>query len=686
MNRIIKFFVFVVAGLALILIIAALVLPRIIDPNNYRDEISQLVYDNTGLTLSIDGPIGWSVFPWLGLSLQDINVKGFGEKPFAELGKAEVSVKLLPLLSQTVEMQTATLIGLKLNLIKDRNGNGNWETGYKLSKPAASEATKSTTEASTPSDQSGEKQPLQINIANVVANDLIIQYQDLATGKSYTIDQASLTTGAIRNQEPFDFDLQARISSNEPALAFQTDLSGKISFDLKNGQYTLKNYKLSARPDMAQGENINLVGNVNYQQEPMKIGGTMDVTEFNPARLLSQIKVSLPPMADPDALSKLSFNSQFTIDGKRFDASTLKLSLDSFVIDGNFKVTDLDTQAMTFQFSGNDLNLDNYLPPENDGALSDKEESSKETSSKQTTLATTSEVPLIPEDALRPLNIKGSLKLNSMTVAKLKFENPSVQLTAANGRQQVKINSAFYKGVIDLNTRLDVRQKGNPKVSTVAGLKGIDLQSMAEPVPALASVEGNLNADVNVTTHGLLQSTLTRNLNGKVGFAIANGAFIGTNFDKLVCEGIARIRDKDLQKEDWGESTQFKNLSGSFDIRNGVASNDNLTAALANLNLKGDGTVNLIEQAMDYHVGLNISGDTAPDSDPACQVNEDYVEVTWPVRCRGELGKPDCGLDTDRLADTIAGLARQEVKHRIKEEIEEKVDGPLKDVLKGFFK
>ena len=682
MNRIIKFFVFVVAGLALIAIIAALVLPKVLDPNNYRDEISQLVYDNTGLTLTIDGPIGWSVFPWLGLSLQDVNVKGSGENPFAELGKAEVSVKLLPLLSQTVEMQTATLIGLKLNLIKDKNGNGNWETGQKPSKASASESAGSTTETSTSSDQSAEKQPLQINIANVIADGLIIHYQDLATGKSYTVDQASLKTGAIRNQEPFDFDLQARISSNEPALAFQTGLSGNLSFDLQNGQYSLKNYKLSARPDITQGESVNLVGNVNYQQEPMQIDGTMDVTEFNPARLLSQIKISLPPMAAPDALSKLSFNSQFTTDGKRFDANTLKLSLDSFVIDGNFKVTDLKTQAMTFQFSGNDLNLDNYLPPPANGET----HSSKEPDRKQTVPATTSEVPLIPEDALRPLDIKGSLKLNSMTVAKLKFEKPSVQLSAAKGRQEVKINSVFYKGVIDLNTKLDVRQKGNPKVSTVAGLKGIDLQTLAEPVPALASVQGNLNTDVNVTTHGLLQSTLTRNLNGKAGFGIANGAFTGANFDKLVCEGIAQIRNKDLQKKDWGQSTQFKNLSGSFDIRNGVASNNNLTAALTNLNLKGDGTVNLIQQTMDYHIGLNISGDTAPDSDPACQVNEDYVEVTWPVRCRGELGKPDCGLDTERLADTIAGLAKQEVKHRIEKEIEKNVEGPLKDVLKGLFK
>lgn len=685
MNRIIRFFIFVIAGLTLIAIIAALVLPRVLDPNNYRDEISQLVYDNTGLTLSIDGSIGWSVFPWLGLTLQDVNVKGSGDKPFAELGKAEVSVKLLPLLSKSVKMQTATLIGLKLDLVKDKNGKGNWEAD----KPAAPQKTSESADSSSSSTEqpTSEKKPLQIDIANAVADNLIVRYQDQTTGKTYTIDQASLKTGAIRSQEPFDFDLQARISSNEPALAFQTGLSGTFRFNLQDGQYSLKDYKLSARPDNAQGESVSLVGHINYQQKPMQVDGQMDVTPFNPARLLSQVNVALPPMADPKALSKLSFKSQFTTDGKSFNADTLKLNLDSFAIIGHFNVTNLETRAMTFQFSGNDLNLDNYLPPPADKeAAPQSDNRNQQAAPAASELAALKEAPLIPEDALRPLNVNGSLKLNSLTVAKLKFEKPGLQLSAANGRQEVKLNSVFYKGEIDLNSKLDVRQKGNPKVTTVAGLKGIDLSSMAEPVPALSSIEGNVNADVNVTTHGLLQSTLIKNLDGKVGFGIANGAFTGANFDKLVCEGIARIRNKELGEKDWEPSTRFKNLSGSFDIRNGVATNDNLTAVLSNLNLKGDGNVNLVQQTMDYHVGLNISGDTAPDSDPACQVNEDYVDVTWPVRCQGKLGEQHCGLDTERLADTIADLATKEVQSRIQKEIEKKVDGPLKDALKGFFK
>ena len=674
MNRILKLFVIIVAGLALIAVIAALVLPKVIDPNDFRDEISTLVYDSTGLTLNIDGPVGWSVFPWLGLTLQDVNVKGSGEQPFAELGTAEVSVKLVPLLSKSVEMQTARLIGLKLNLIKDKNGKGNWEAHKPASTQTATPETTSTeAQPSTP-----DQKPLQIHIASVIADDLVLIYQDQASGKSYTIDQASLQTGAIINREFFDFTLQARMRSNEPALVFQSELSGQFKFDLALGKYNLKDMKLSTRPDVTRGEALSLVGQFDVQQKPLEINGRLDATEFNPEKLLNQIKITLPPMAAPDALSKLSFNSRFRMNSDSLTADTLKLNLDDFSIGGNFKITDFKTNTMVFQFTGNDLNLDNYLPPPSETA-------DKSASSEKPAPAKGSESPLIPEDALRPLNLSGSLQLNSLTVAKLTFEQPNVKLSAANGRQEVKINSAFYKGTINLDSKLDVRQEGTPEVTAKATLKGIDLQAVAEPVPAFASIQGNVNADLDVNTRGQLQSTLTRNLNGTIGFDITKGAFTRANFDRLVCEAIATIRNKDLQEKEWNSATDFKKLSGSFVIKNGVASNDNLTAALTNLNLKGDGNVNLVEQTLDYHVGLNISGETSPDSDPACQVNEDYVNVTWPVRCQGKLGEQHCGLDTKRLAETIAGLATREVKSRIEDEIEKKVDGPLKDVLKGFF-
>ncbi|WP_062260529.1 AsmA family protein [Endozoicomonas arenosclerae] len=687
MNRLIKLIAFVVAGIIVLAVAAALILPKVIDPNNYRDDISKLVYDNTGLTLTIDGPIGWSVFPWLGLSLEQVNVKGANNSELAKLGTAEVSVKLLPLLSKKVEMQTAKLMGLELNLVKDKSGKGNWEVPKKAgTQPAATE----TTPVETP-EGTTESAPLELDIANVTVEGLVIKYDDKSTGKTYVVDQAGLETGAVRNNVPFDFNLKARIKSNEPDLTLMTGISGVLKFNLKQGTYDLKDLKISANPAVDNAETLQIVGDLNVQQKPMMVKGHLDVTQFNPGKLLKEIKIQLPPMADPKAMTQMAFKSSFTTDGKSFSAEKLDLTLDDFNIDGFFKIANLEKQDMTFQFKGNDLNLDRYLPPATEPAATKDEKSESKTEGVQSTeppavaSGSAKELPLIPEDALRPLNIKGSLELTSLTVAKLTFNKPTVNLTALNGRQEIKLASGFYEGTIDLDGKLDVRKKGDPRIQTTADLKGINLQALAKPIPALKSIEGKVNADMNLTTNGQLQSVLTRNLNGKIDFKIDKGAFTEANFDKMVCEGIAKIRKKDLQKKDWGNATQFTNLGGSFNVRNGVASNKDLTAALTNLNLKGDGDINLVKQTLDYHVGLNISGDRSPDSDPACQVNEDYADVTWPVRCQGKLGQQECGIDTERLADTIASLAKQEVKKRLEKEIEKKA-GPLKDALKGLFK
>ena len=391
-------------------------------------------------------------------------------------------------------------------------------------------------------------------------------------------------------------------------------------------------------------------------------------------------------MAGEKALESLSFESRFQSDGKSLDASKLDLILDDFNINGFFKVTGLEKQAMTFKFNGNDLNLDNYLPPAVSTTATGSGSAERDKKTPEQPAPASIEQPLIPEEALKNLNVNGSMSLSSLTASKLKFDQPAIKLIAANGRSQVKLESGFYQGSINMDGKIDVNTRGTPKLSGVAALKGINLQAMAEPIPPLKTVQGTVNADIKVNTQGQLQSVLTRNLNGTISFGIDKGAFTEANFDKMVCEGIARIRNKKLQKTDWDQSTQFQDLSGTFIIRNGVASNKDLTAALSNLNLKGDGKINLVEQTIDYHVGLNIRGNEAPDSDPACQVNEDYIDVTWPVRCQGKLGEQSCGIDSERLANTVAGLAKKEAQKRIQKEIDKKVEGPLKDVLKGFFK
>ncbi len=692
MKRILKFVATLLVLVAVLSVAAVLLLPRILDPDKYRDEIAKLVYDQSGLQLNINGPIDWSIFPWVGLSLENISVVGAHNTQLGQLGAAEVSVKLLPLLNKRVEMRAVRLKGLELTLVKDAQGVGNWQV------KAPQSTTPQTTPQTTTEQPSPEENPqptseaspaLMIDIASVNISDLLISYDDQLNGKKYTISKASLTTGAIAQKQAFPFELKAHIAV--PELAMNSMIKGNMTFDLSTGHYDIKDLKISATPDVANGESLSIVGNVQFHQSPLQIIGDLGVASFNLANLLTQLNMPLPPMADPKALTKLSFDSHFTTDGNNFNADKLALKLDSFTLDGTFA---LDSEGKTrFTFTGNDLNLDNYLPPaiagdaqpagsEPAAEVSGTPAPEQKPAKTQTAKRSSKEHPLLPEAMLRSLNLDGSLKLNSLTVAHFLFEKPALTLHAANGQQRVQIGSGFYQGTIDMTTALDVRQTHNPKMSATAKLDNISLEALATPVPDLALLQGKVNANMNVTTHGQYASMLTHNLNGEISFHIDKGAFTGANFDHLLCQAIASVRKKSLQDTDnWGTATEFTNLSGTLVIRNGVATNDNLIAALANMNLKGDGYVNLVKQDLDYHLGLNIQGGHAPGNDPACEVNEELADVTWPVQCYGELGALKCGIDLERMAKTVAEIAA----NRLKLKFDEKVQEPVKNLLKGLF-
>ena len=309
--------------------------------------------------------------------------------------------------------------------------------------------------------------------------------------------------------------------------------------------------------------------------------------------------------------------------------------------------------------------------------------------------ATAEDVALIPVDLVRSMNFDGQLRLSELIAKKLVFSNPELVINAHKGVLQLKrMQAGFYEGAIRSNAKLDARSE--PKLDMEAAMNGVNLSAMATVMPQLEQVDGKADFNMDLTSKGLTQRQLTQALNGTVGFNVADGAFKGTNFNKLVCEAVAKVRNKQLTREDWPAGSQFTSLGGTIQIRNGVANNKDLAAELATLHLNGDGNVDLVNQQLDYHLGLKISGNEAPDLDPACRINEKYADISWPVRCKGSLGQTAglCGIDYDRIAKLAGELAGKEVERKLEEKIQEKLNEKLgdkgakdlKDALKGFFK
>ncbi len=107
MKKFLKRFAISLGILLLIFLLALVVIPLVVDPNDYKDQIQNVVKTHTGRDLNLTGDIKLSLFPWIGVELGKTsldNAAGFGSKPFAAIESVDIRVKLLPLLESKIEV------------------------------------------------------------------------------------------------------------------------------------------------------------------------------------------------------------------------------------------------------------------------------------------------------------------------------------------------------------------------------------------------------------------------------------------------------------------------------------------------------------------------------------------------------------------------------------------------------
>ena len=701
MKAVIKWLGVLVVLLVVLLLAAVFVLPKVIDPNDYKVELEQLVMDKTGLRMSIRGPVAWSVFPWVGFGVEKVQVAGVNGKSLADLNKAELSIRLLPLLQRQVEMDTVTLDGLVLTLVKDKNGKGNWET----TKPSPSTNEDQSSSPDTSPDQQPEPPAtkaggdIELNIAQLDIKNLAVDYRDMGTGEHYVLTDMYLNAGPVRLGEKFSMKSGLNLRMDEQKLALGLLLSGDVSLDLATQTYELQQFLVKVTPlDTNNPEVVTLNTEMRIQSknDSLRLDGSFALQPLDARALMGQLKLPAPETGNPEALQRVSMTATLHAEGNAASLEPVHLEVDDFQMDGSIQITDIKKQALAFNLKGNSLNLDNYLPGE--ATVGDTKTSGEAQKPATTQSATTQpagkpdagDVALIPVDLLRTLNLDGQLRLERLTAKKLVFSNPELVINAHQGVLQLKkLEAGFYDGAIRSNGQLDARK--TPKLNIEAAMNGVNLGTLAAVMPQLEQVDGKANFNMALTSQGMTQNQLTQKLNGNVAFNVADGAFKGTNFNKLVCEAVSKVRNKTLTRTDWPEDSTFSSLGGTVQIKNGVATNKDLAAELSTLRMKGDGNVDLVRQQLDYHVGLNISGNEQADLDPACHINEKYADITWPVRCKGGLGSSGlCGIDYDRVAKLATQMAGKEVERKFEKELEkklgDKVGKDIKDALKGFLK
>lgn len=234
-----KFLIKLILGLGILGIIAigaVAITLAYIDPNDYKDTIASKVKEETGRDLRIDGNIGLTFYPWLGLDVEGVslsNAKGFGEAPFLQTKTINVRAKLMPLLRKELEMDTLILHGATINLAKNADGVTNWDD---MVKPKAEEPA-----------SSNEGMPLAaLVLGGIDIKNANIHWNDMQQKVEYKISDANIATGELKLGEPIDITASLNASASKPALSSAIQFKGTVAYADGGDVLTLKPMLLEA--------------------------------------------------------------------------------------------------------------------------------------------------------------------------------------------------------------------------------------------------------------------------------------------------------------------------------------------------------------------------------------------------------------------------------------------------------
>jgi len=732
----------VILGLLLIIVAAGFALTHFFDPNDYKNEIRQIARDKAHIELTLNGDIGWSLFPWLGLELHEASVATLikPDEPYADLQMLGLSVRVLPLLRREVQMSDVRVEGLNLRLNRDKNGHGNWEDIGKL--PTAAPAPGSTPPGAagepvveTPAQPEKPPQPIRLDIDSLTVNNARVEYNDEQTGKQFSAESIQLSTGAVHDSTNIPLKATAFLSTNQPVLRVRTELNGELRIERALQRYKFEDLKLSgeltgdplqgkAMTFSAQGQmlldkaanvaewtGIKISANqlralgelkANDLDKTPQITGAISIAPFDLAKFVDSIGQTLPAMAE-GSLSKVELVSRVAATPTSLALDNINLKLDDSSFSGRIAVEDFAKQSLRAILKADTFNVDRYLPPKSEKAASATQARQSEVASTEAdAMAGAGSTPLpdkpsksawsterlFPVERLSKLDVNADLTFGQLTLDKLPIQNAALKATGQGGLLTLEnLRGELYNGDFEAKGTLDVRPSA-PLLNLQTRINRVPVEKILESQGKNPPVKGLVNLTSSVTGSGNSQQALIDTLNGNASFVINNGVLLNANLEQQLCKGIATLNRKSLSGEPRGKDTPFQELKGNLTFHNGVANNPDLKVRIPGMTVNGDGDIDLKVLGMDYRVGIIVEGDTSAMPDPACQVGEKFVGIEWPLRCRGplELGAKACRVDNERLGQVATKMAGDKLSEKIDEKLGDKVSPELKNALKGLFK
>ena len=698
MKKLFKILAGLIAVGVVLVIVAIVALPMLVEPQDIKDQLSARIKAQTGRDLSIPGEVKLSVFPWLGASLGEVklgNASGFSAPVFASTSKVDVRVKLLPLFSRRVEMDTVTVHGLTVNLERNKQGASNWDdlAGQGGDKGASS----------TSAGEAAGQGLAGIAIGGIDVRDATLSFSDKRAGQVYSLNNLNVTTGALGAGKPVTFELGFDLNSAAPAISAHVVAMASVEANAQAKSVLISALSITAnlKGDSLPGGKVdatlvtdigvdgvkhtatvrNLAVNLlnlamtgsldasNLDKTPA-ISGELKVASFNPRDVLKALGQSVPNTSDANALTKLSVSTQLSGSTDSLALKPLSVVLDDSTLKGEARVSNFAKPAMRFALRLDAIDLDRYLPPG--------------TEAKPATPAVAAgKAAEAPTDSLRALDIAGTFEADKVKIAKLNLTAVKATLNAKNGLIRLNpVSAKLYSGSYAGNISLDAR-KQTPVIALNEKLSAVQIGPLLVDLQGKDPLTGTANITAELTALGSTEESIKKSLNGNLSFQFLNGAVKGVNIGKMIRDAKSSLGGAATSGSD-GAQTDFASITATATVNNGLVTSKDLSAKSPLLRVSGNGTANLAQQTIDYKVTATV---VATSKGQGGKGLDDLAGVPIPVQVTGTFADPKYGLDMQALGQALAKSKAKDLvdaqKGKVVEKAEEKLGGTVSKILGG---
>ena len=661
MSKLFKSLLILIAVVILLLTIIVGGVMIFINPNDYKAEISHQVYKMTGRTLTIQGDIKWSVFPWIGLEVNNVtlsNAAGFGDKPFAQLGNAQATIKLLPLIKGEVEAGNLKLNNVTVNLMKNAQGKTNWDDMIKRDasdKTALPDANKTTK-----TKQANKKLP-GILVSSISIIDATVNMQDAQqkTNNSYTIKELDSKNINIKGNQ-FPFTLIVSLKNTDTNQVINTKLNSDISLDTNKQTAKLSNFSLIIN-------NMQLKGDLTASDilsDKLAYQATVKLTSFNANSFIKSIDSSIQ-FKKPSALQTVSASAKLSGTANSINISTLDAKVDNTTINATANLSNIKRLIGDYSLNLDKINLDDYQTVAAQKNITSKTtKAPKNVSPNQAavqTKPTAYQVPFIHS------NLNGTIAANAITVNKITLTNIKSDASLQQGVVNIgPVTADVYSGQLRANLIVNYTQP-TPSYIINETLNGVQIKSLITAMQGQSRISGIANVNANITAKGKDNTAILRSLNGNAGFSISNGQIQGFQVMQALNTAASTFFRQPGNNAN-NSTTTFANTAATFSIKKGVASTNDLVLNASALNVTGDGSIDLVTQR------LNMSLDVATTANiiPAVAKLQKQIGGSIPLNVGGTLSNPQISPDMQKI--TIAAT---------KQKIGDQVDKLGKDLDKS---